>query len=353
LLLAPRIVPRFKVPQADVRELPTPVDFDDRTSNPLRPRTFDEIIGQERAKRLLRRVVDAAKGRGNPLDHLLLVGPSGVGKSTFAHAIANELGVRVYQVEAPISHDTLLDLREVMRDGDVLFIDEVHQQAIMERRGRSSATQPEVLFGVMEDRTIVSGSGVLPFPAITLIGATTDEGMLPDAFVNRFPLRPVLDAYNEDELTQIARINGRVLGVHVNTDAARAFARASRGVPRQINNYVRNAAALTAGHVDLPLAEEVLHEFNRVTDDGLTVDMQRTLTFLFTRGKRVNRSTKDVTYQASIGTIATAIGKSRDSKAVTLRVEPFLIERGYLQVGHGGRVLTPAGVKRAKELLKP
>jgi Holliday junction DNA helicase RuvB len=242
----------------------------------------------------------------------------------------------------------LLELREAMLDGDVLFIDEIHQQALAERRGKTADTQPEVLFSVMEDRTLVAGGSVIDFPAITVMGATTDEGLLPDAFVNRFPLRPQLDTYTEADLTRIAGMNARVLGVEITLEAAIKLARASRGVPRQVNNYVRNGASL-ATTIDAALADVVLGELNRVTEDGLTLDMQRTLTFLYTRGKRTTR--RRTTYQASIGTIATAIGKSRDSKAVTLRVEPYLIEKGYLQVGHGGRMLTPAGVKRAKELL--
>lgn len=323
----------------------------DRTANPLRPYSFDTMIGQARAVRLLRRLVAASKSNGRPLDHMLLVGPSGLGKSTVANVVANEMGVEVYQVEAPVSHDMLLELRTRMATGDVLFIDEVHQQALRERRGRTGSTQPEVLFNVMEDRRLVSGMGVLDFPAITVIGATTDEGALPDPFVNRFPLRPVLEPYSEDDLTTIARLNGVALGVAVETDACRMFACASRGVPRQINNYVRNAATLVeAGEAVTPeLAEEVLSDLNRVTGDGLTLDMQRMLTFLYTRCRRPIRD--EVRYQASVNTIATAIGKSRDTKVVALRVEPYLIEQGYVQVAHGGRMLTPRGVSRARQLL--
>src|SRR4051794_40656661 len=172
-----------------------PASASERTANPLRPSTFDEMIGQARCIRLLRRLIAAALANGRPLDHMLLVGASGLGKSTVANVVANELGAQCFQVEAPVSHDMLLDLRETMATGDILFIDEIHLQAFRERRGRSGSTQPEVLFNVMEDRTLVSGMGVLDFPHITVIGATTDEGALPDPFVNRFPLRPVLEPY--------------------------------------------------------------------------------------------------------------------------------------------------------------
>jgi Holliday junction DNA helicase RuvB len=319
-----------------------------RTNNPLRPESLDTMIGQPRIKTLLRRVLDATLERDVTLDHVLLVGASGLGKSTLGNIIANELHVRCYQVEAPVSHDTLLELRTLMEDQDVLFIDEIHQQAIMDRRGRQSSTQPEVLYQVLEDRTIVTSEGLLPFPEITAIGATTDEGLLPDAFINRFPLRPVLEPYTKDDLTRIAKMNAEILDVGLTWEAARLFAGASRGVPRQINNYVRNGAMLGTA-IDEDLAREVLHDLNRVTIDGLTLDMQNVLRFLHKRAKRTNGQ-GETTYQASVTTLATAIGKSRDVKAVQLRIEPYLIERGYLQVGHGGRSLTPAGLRRAQEL---
>jgi Holliday junction DNA helicase RuvB len=332
------------------RQAPTPVET--ASANDLRPDRLADMIGQEDARHMFERVIAASIAIPQPLDHVLLVGPSGCGKTTFAHAIANELDVSLYQVEAPISHETLLDLREVMYDGDVLFIDEIHQQAIMERRGRSTSTQPEVLFNVMEDRTLVSGSGVLPFPRITLIGGTTDEGMLPDAFINRFPLRPYLAPYTLDELRAIARDNARELGLVIQPDSEVMFARACRGVPRQVNIYMRNALLLASpgDYVSADVAEEVLSVLNRVSEDGLTMDMQNALTFLYTRARRESKD-GDVKYQASVSTIATAIGKSRDTKAVQLRVEPYLIEQGYLQVGHGGRTLTDTGIQRAKELL--
>src|SRR5213076_2790320 len=126
----------------------------------------------------------------------------------------------------------------------LLFIDEIHQQAIAERRGKSAATEPEVLFSVMEDRTIVTPSGVLPFPRITVIGATTDPGMLPEPFINRFTLRPTLQRYTIDELAQIVRSNARTLEVPLDEGAVNVFCTASRGVPREINNLVKTASIL-------------------------------------------------------------------------------------------------------------
>jgi Holliday junction DNA helicase RuvB len=331
-----------------VRPKPQPVK--PGNANPLRPTTLDTMIGQDRLRSMMRRVIDSALVNRQPLDHLLLVGASGTGKSTIAGIVGNELGANVYQVEAPISHETLLDLREVMQDGDVLFIDEIHQQAIMERRGKVSSTQPEVLFNVMEDRTIVTGSGVLDYPAITLIGATTDEGMLPDPFINRFALRPVIAPYTVDDLAVMAGHNAAALACVIDGDAARLFAGAARLTPRVLNNYVKNAASLTpAGHIDLPVAEEVLFDLNGVTEDGLTADMQDMLRFMYSRCKKIDKSGV-ISYKASVSTIATAIGKSRDQKAVQLRVEPYLILAGFVQVGSNGRLLTDAGVRRARQL---
>lgn len=330
-----------------------PTTAKDRTSNPMRPHLFDQVIGQDRAVRLMERVVDAAIAKNEPLDHVLLVGPSGTGKSTFSHVIANEMGVDVFEVEAPVSMETLLDLRTVMRRGDILRIEEIHQQAIMERRGRSAATQPEVMYALMEDRVITTGVGVLPYPAITIIGTTTDEGMLPEAFLNRFPLRPHLEPYDGPAMEKIARFNAKVLGLTITDQAAQMFAGAARRTPRVLNNYMKNASMLLAsgGSVDAALAREVLFDLNAVEPDGLTKDMSNMLLFLYERAKHTNVTTSEVTYQASVNTIATAIGKSRDTKAIALRVEPWLIERGYVQVTSRGRKLTDLGVARAQQLL--
>jgi Holliday junction DNA helicase RuvB len=283
-----------------------------------------------------------------------MVGGSGLGKTTIAVCVANEMGTRLFQVQAPVSFDTLMSLRKQMQRGDILFVDEIHLQAIQERRGKEAMTQPEVFFNVMEDRTIVTPSGVLPFPEITVIGATTDEGMLPDPFINRFPIRPPLTPYLTEELMVIAAMNAELLDTGINRDAAELFADASRGTPRVINNYIKNAVAQMDTEdiaINMRIALNVL-DANGVTDDGLTRDMQNVLTFLYTRAKHTTKSDGEVRYQASVSTIATAIGKSRDQKAVQLRIEPYLIEKGFLQVGHGGRKLTDLGIERAKELLE-
>lgn len=326
---------------------PQPVSTSDRSKNVLRPESFADVIGQDAAVSMMSRVVETCKRRGRALDHVLLVGSAGTGKSTFSHVIAHELDAEVYEVEAPISRDMLLELRLVMNEGDILRIEEIHQQGVMERRGISGSTQPEVLYAIMEDGVMPAGSGLLDFPDITIIGTTTDEGLLPDPFLARFPLRPRLEPYKVDALADMARWNGDKLGLVVTPTAAGMFAGAARGVPRQVNNYVKNGGMLADDVVDDIVAAEVLHDLNGVTDDGLTLDMQNMLIFLYTKSRR--ETAKGVSYRASVNTIATGIGKSRDSKAIALRVEPYLIQKGYIQIGQG-RVLTDAGIERAKEL---
>lgn len=342
-----RVSAGIKVPEP--RPLPMPGNHSQRTQNPLRPSTLDEMVGQQRMRDLLKLLVKHSLETGRTLDHVLLVGPAGTGKTTIANCIANELGTDCYSLEAPVGHETLLDLREVCQPSDVVFIDEIHQQSAGDRRGRTTNNTPEVFLGVLEDRTLVSGNGVLDFPAVTFIGATTDEGQLPDAFVSRFPIRPVLEPYTLDDLTKIAELNAMQLNKTFSGTGAVTFARASRLTPRVVNNYLKNAAGLATGDtIDDDLVALVLHDLNGVADDGLTVDQQNLLGWLLHNGKRTTSS--GTTYQASVSTLATAIGKGRDTKSIVLRVEPWLLSSGYLQITSGGRALTDAGIERAEQI---
>jgi Holliday junction DNA helicase RuvB len=341
--------------RASVVDVPQPINADERSHNPLRPAWLEGLIGQPKLKRMLRRVIDAAIANDRPLDHVLLSGSSGTGKTTIAQIIAAELGVNIYQVEAPVGHDTLLALREVMQDKDVLLLDEAHLQSTGDRRGATTNTSPEVLYNVLEDRTIISGSQTLPFPKITMIAATTDVGLLPEPLLNRLPLKPVIEAYSEEDMQTMALYNGDALDVLMFKEAAWTFARASRGIPRLVNSYVRNALSLASPDEDgdvciwPELAEEVVIDLNGTTLDGLTADMTAVLRFLYTRCERVSAQGETI-YTASVSSLATATGHSRDAKAIVLHVEPELLKRGLLAVGSGGRRLTDAGIERAQEL---
>lgn len=326
-----------------------PLDFAARSANELRPETFEAMVGQERLKVLLARIVANTLASGAPLDHMLLVGSAGTGKTTFAQVIAHELGRDVYQLKAPVAQDVFEELARVCSDGDVVIVDEIHMQVSGDRRGVTQAADPETFFTVMEDQRLMSPSGMIEFPQVTFIGCTTDAGLLPEPFLARFPLAPQLDPYTDSDMLKLAVANALSLELRVTVEACAIFAKASRDIPRQVNTYVRNARALAAGaQTNEALAIEIVEELNSTTLDGLTRDMQNMLKFLL----RSRRESKDgtVSYQAGLNSIATACGKSRDSKAIALYVEPYLIERGYVGVTHGGRQLTDAGIERAREL---
>jgi Holliday junction DNA helicase RuvB len=326
----------------------TPLAFDARSANELRPATFDQMVGQDRLKRLMRRIVANHQAIGRPLDHIMLAGQSGTGKTTLAQVVAHESGERVFQVKAPVTHAVLSAAQRTLADGDVLIVDEIHQQVNGDRRGVTQAADPEDFYHIMEDRKLPTETGMLDFPSITMIGCTTDEGLLPEAFLNRFPLRLTLDPYTTDDMARLAEANARQLEIRALPEAALMLGRASRRNPRQLNTYVRNAVALGYRLLDCQVATEVIQDLNGCTLDGLTMDMQAMLRCLL-RSYRVNQK-GGLVYQASVNTIATALGHSRDTKAVSLFVEPYLIAEGYVQVTHGGRQLTNKGIERAQEL---
>ena len=319
------------------------------SGNVLRPRRLADVIGQARLKPLLQRLIAAARQSGRPLDHLLFVGAAGTGKTTLATVIANEIGTRVFELKAPLDAATLTSLRESAHDLDVIFVDEIHMQVSGDRRGITQACDPESFYLLLEDGVLATPTGPVPFPRVTWIGATTDVGLLPQPLSDRFAIQPRLSPYSEADMTQISHANARALGAECDEEVFATFAKASRGVPRVVNNYMKAARQLGSGIVTNSLAREVIEDLCSTTLDGLTESMQTVLRFLYLHCRRENKN--GVFYSASVNTLATAAGHGRDTKAISLLVEPYLLQRGLLEVRPQGRTLTDSGVQRARQLI--
>jgi holliday junction DNA helicase RuvB len=329
-----------------------PVDTTSPNREDLRPTTLDATIGQERLKPLLARLVGNARTERRPLAPLLFVGASGTGKTTLSMVVAHELGQRIFNLKAPLDTNTLMALRSQARDLDVVFIDEIHMQVSGDRRGITGACDPEAFYALLEDGVLSTPTGPLPFPKVSWIGATTDVGLLPEPLSSRFPLQPQLAPYDASDMARMAAVNMGSLGLDFGPGehVPQIFADASRGNPRQLNAYVRAARALADGpFIDAELAREVIIDLESTTLDGLSKSMQTVLTFLY---RHCRRETKQgITYSASVNTLATACGHGRDTKAISLLVEPYLLQRGLLEVRSQGRTLTPAGIERARLLI--
>jgi Holliday junction DNA helicase RuvB len=342
-----RMLARQQAPSVKIE--PTNLDASD---NPLRPASLDAMVGQAKLKPLLRRLIDNALSSGQPLDHLLLVGASGTGKTTTALVIARELGRRVFVLKAPVDMDTLSALCDAAQDGDVCFVDEIHMQVSGDRRGLTQACDPESFYLLLEDGILAEPRGPRPFPKVTWIGATTDVGLLPEPLTNRFPLQPRLAPYTEYDMAVLASANAKALGLICGAVECHMFAAACRLNPRQLNSYMRSAKALTAdGKIGVGDVEEVIVDLAGCTLDGLTPSQQTVLTYLFRNCRRPYRD-GTVLYSASVDTLASACGHGRDTKAIALLVEPWLLQQGYLEVRHTGRTLTERGIQRAKELCR-
>jgi Holliday junction DNA helicase RuvB len=340
-----RVAASIAVPETSALQL-RPINRSD--IDPLRPASLEEVIGQDRLKPLLHRLVEHVPA-GGALAPMLLVGASGTGKTTLAMVVARELNSDIYALKAPVDMNTLNALRQQASDGNVVFIDEIHMQVSGDRRGLTAACDPESFYQLLEDGTLSTATGPLPFPKVSWIGATTDVGLLPEPLSARFPLQPQLAPYSLSDLETLATRNMTALGLLGGGYAANVFAQASRNNPRQLNAYVRSARALTSeGAISPELAIEVVTDLCSTTLDGLTKSMQTVLTFLFTRCRRDTR--QGIVFSASVNTLATACGHGRDTKAIALLVEPYLLQRGLIEVRPQGRTLTPTGIERARQL---
>ena len=314
------------------------MEEDIRTEYSLRPQKLDEYIGQEKAKGDLKVYIEAAKQRGEALDHVLFYGPPGLGKTTLAGIIANEMGVHMKVTSGPAIEKPgeMAAILNNLSEGDVLFVDEIH---------RLNRQVEEVLYPAMEDFSIdiVIGKGAtarsirLDLPYFTLIGATTRAGLLTAPLRDRFGVVHHLEFYTDSELQTIVMRSAQVLGVEIEAKGALELARRSRGTPRLANRLLKRVRDFAQVKYQGKITEEIadfaldLLEVDRYGLDQTDRLILNTMIEKFTGGP------------VGLDTLAAAIGE--DAGTIEDVYEPYLIKRGFLNRTPRGRIVTELGYR--------
>jgi len=311
----------------------SPSKDEERVERALRPLRLEEYVGQEKIRGQLNIFIQAAIQRNEPLDHVLLFGPPGLGKTTLAHIVGREMGVNVRQTSGPVIEKAgdLAALLTNLEPNDVLFIDEIH---------RLSPAVEEILYPALEDYQIdiVIGEGPaarsvkLDLPPFTLVGATTRAGMLTNPLRDRFGIVSRLEFYSAAELSQIVLRSASLLETEIETTGAEEIAARSRGTPRIANRLLRRVRDFAQVKFDGVITESVAKKALDILDvDGKGLDlMDRKLLDAI-----INRFGGG---PVGVENLAAAIGESRDT--IEDVIEPFLIQEGYMQRTPRGRLAT-------------
>jgi len=319
-------------------QTPDIIEVEDELERSLRPQHLEDFVGQRSLKEQLQIAIEAAAGRGDALDHLLLAGPPGLGKTSLAQIVAAELDVPFVQTAGPALErkGDVAAFLTALEPRSVFFVDEIH---------RLPRALEETFYPAMEDRqlpiTVGQGAGArvvtLDLPAFTLVGATTRAGLLTTPLRDRFGIQARLETYSPDELAQIVRRSATILGIEIDAGGARAIAARSRATPRVANRLlrrvrdfaeVRGRGVVTEAAADAALAMlEVDHEGL----DRLDREILETICAKFAGGP------------VGLSTLAVAVGEEADT--IEDVYEPYLLQKGLLKRTPRGRVTTPAAFR--------